>query len=304
MSVPEFQAFMLPVLQTCRDGKEHHVREIMDLVAKQMNISSDDRRERLPSGRATKFDNRVLWASTYLRKAGLLESVARGKVKITANGLKVLDKKPARIDTKYLSQFDKFRDFTEADHSESKDSPEEAGDKTLDSDLTPAEALERTYSFLSSELARDLLEYVKNGSPRFFEELVVELLVAMGYGGSMQDAQAVGRSGDGGIDGVIKEDKLGLDVVYVQAKRWQNSVGRPIIQGFAGSLDGVRARKGVFITTSSFTNDAREYVNKIDKKIVLIDGEQLAQLMLEHGIGVSEVNRYVIHKIDVDYFEE
>jgi restriction system protein len=299
MSVPPFQDFMLPLLEKTSDGGQHTHAEMIERLAEQLHLTGDDRKEMLPSGRKPRLDDRVSWAIVYLRKAGLLENNGRGVFCITERGRDVLRTKPRRIDIKFLSQFPEFQNFRKRSQiptvAEVDEEPEQ----------TPQEILEASYQNLRSELAQDLLQRVKAAPPRFFEQLVVDLLVSMGYGGSRRDAgQAIGQTGDGGIDGIIKEDKLGLDVVYVQAKRWETTVGRPVVQAFAGSLEGQRARKGVLLTTSQFSQDAKEYVSRIEKKIVLIDGEQLAQYMIDYGVGVAEVASYVVKKVDLDYFGE
>jgi len=302
MAIPDYQSFMLPLLKITGDRQEHGLGEVIDTLALQFELTDADRQEILPSGRQGKFDNRVGWARTYLKKAGLIESTGRAKFRITDRGLEVLRTNPVGINNKFLRQFPEFLEFQSTSRQSNKHDDEE---ETEEPSQTPEEILESSYQGLRHDLALELLERVKNSPPRFFENLVVDLLVAMGYGGSKADAgQAVGRSGDGGIDGIIKEDKLGLDVVYVQAKRWEDTVGRPVVQAFAGSLEGQRARKGVLITTSQFSQDARDYVTRIEKKIVLIDGEQLAQLMIDHNIGVTEVASYVVKKADLDYFSE
>jgi len=235
-----------------------------------------------------------------MAKAGLIESVVRGKFKITQRGLVLLDKRPPKIDLALLGQFPEFLQFFKG-----APTPKAPTEKSQTLEQTPQELLESSYQALHDQIATDLLDRVSKSTPRFFEKLVVDLLVAMGYGGSHADAgQAIGKSGDDGIDGIIKEDRLGLDAVYVQAKRWKGTVGRPEVQSFAGSLEGHRARKGVFITTSQFSSEAREYVNRIEKKIILIDGDQLANLSLEFGIGVEPVTTYRVQRIDSDYFEE
>lgn len=248
----------------------------------------------------------MAWARVYLGKAGLLETARRGVLRITASGLEVLGEHPARIDVKFLERFPEFVAFrTARAHAGGEQQPETGAPKTGESEQTPEEALDVAYGRLRATLEADLLEQIKAATPTFFESLVIDLLVAMGYGGSIADAgQAVGRSGDGGIDGIIKEDRLGLDAIYVQAKRWENTVGRPDIQRFAGALQGHRARKGVFITTSSFSRDARDYAAAIDSKIVLIDGPELTKLMIDHNVGVSAGRSYEIKKIDSDYFAE
>ena len=304
MPIPDYQTIMYPLLKITEDKKIHTKAEAVDALAKRFSLSEESRRELLPSGRQEKFDNRVGWAATYLRKAKLLESVGRGQFRITDRGLKVLQTTlNGRIDTKLLNQFPEFLEFKNASREEG-DAKEGAVDQ-IDQTQTPEESLEEGYQSLRRGLGQELLERVEAASPKFFEKLVVNLLVTMGYGGSRKDAgQAVGQTGDGGIDGIIKEDRLGLDFVYIQAKRWEGPVGRPVVQGSAGSLEGRRAKRGVLITTSSFTKDAREYVNVIEKRIVLIDGENLAQLMIDYGVGANEVATYIVKKIDLDYFEE
>src|SRR5205085_3578467 len=249
-------------------------------LAEEFELSEEDRKQLLPSGSQQKFENRVGWAATYLKKAGLLESKRRGYYKISERGLQVLSKNPSTIDNSFLSQFPEFVMF-KTRRTETNSTPESIIDVQ-----TPEESLELGYQKIRDELASQLLERIKQCSPAFFERLVIELLVKMGYGGSRIDAgKAIGKSGDGGIDGIIKEDKLGLDVIYIQAKRWDgNSIGGPSVQQFAGALQGQRANKGIFITTSTFTDAARKYVAQIGSKIVLIDGEQLAQLMIDHKL--------------------
>jgi restriction system protein len=301
MAVPDYQGLMLPLLKMVSDGQEHSLSVLVDALAVQLKLTDDDKKEMLPSGSQTTFYSRVGWARTYMKMACLLESTGRGTIRITQRGLDLLRSNPASINAKFLAQYPEFMEFKGASRHSNKRSEVEYEEPAQ----TPEEMLEASYQSLRQNLAHELLERIKGCSPRFFEILVVDLLVAMGYGGSRRDAgQAVGQSGDGGIDGIIKEDKLGLDVVYIQAKRWETTVGRPVVQTFAGSLEGQRARKGVLITTSQFSQEAKDYVNKIEKKIVLIDGEQLAQFMIDHGIGVTEVASYTIKKADLDYFGE
>ncbi len=299
MAVPDYQTLMLPLLRLAGDAQEHTVGEATEALAREFALSEEDRREMLASGTQTKLVNRISWARTYLQKAGLLENTGRARFRITERGLQVLKENPQQITAKYLKRFPEFVEWQQRSHSPTE--PEVSAETP---GQTPEEALESSYQSLRKSLAQELLEQIKRATPSFFEKLVVDLLVAMGYGGSRKDAgQAIGRSGDEGIDGVIKEDKLGLDVVYVQAKRWENTIGRPAVQAFAGSLMGQKANKGVFITTSQFSRDALDYVTHIQQKIVLIDGEQLAQLMIDHNIGVTEVATYTIKKVDQDYFE-
>jgi restriction system protein len=305
MPIPDYQSMMLPLLQLAATdpSREFALQEAVNALAQSFRVTEEERRELLPSGRQATFTNRVGWASTYLRKAGLLESTRRGYFKISRRGLEVLSQKPSAINVAFLRQFPEFVEF-QATRSESRDNGREAIEVV--NLRTPEESLEIEYQKIRENLASQLLERIKQASPAFFERLVVELLVKMGYGGSRSDAgKAVGRSGDGGIDGIIKEDKLGLDVIYIQAKRWdENTVGRRDVQQFAGALQGQRASKGIFLTTSRFTSEAQDYVSKIGSKIVLIDGEQLAQLMIDHNVGVSPSTAYEIKRIDSDYFTE
>jgi restriction system protein len=305
MAIPDYQALMLPLLQLAADGEEHKFRTSVEKLADLFKLTEDERAELLPSGGYPLFDNRVGWARTYLKKAGLLQSPKRGVFLITDRGRGVLEKKPERIDTAFLEQFREFRDFRTKRRSTTSKQPrntEEA--QSTDSQSTPEDSLALAYRHIRNTLESDLLEQVKLASPAFFERLVVDLLVKMGYGGSRQDAgRAIGRSGDGGIDGIINEDRLGLDVIFLQAKRWDNVVGRPEIQKFAGALQGQRAKKGVFITTSNFSREAREYASFIDTPIVLIDGDRLVSLMVDHDVGVSTTGTYELKKIDSDYFD-
>ena len=304
MPIPDYQTLMLPLLEVAADGSEQSFRTSVERLAEEFSLTPEERRELLPSGRYPTFDNRVGWASTYLRKAGLLETTRRGYFRITDRGRQTLRENPDRLDVRYLSRFELFREF----HGR-KESAEDAGaagpDVVEKAGLTPEEAIEAAFQRLRNQLADELLTQVKSCSPAFFERLVIEVLLRMGYGGSRKDAgQAIGRSGDGGIDGIINEDRLGLDVIYIQAKRWEGTVGRPEVQKFVGALHGQRARKGVFITTSSFTSEARAYSQMIENKVVLVDGDTLANLMIDHSVGVSGVSTYEVKKIDSDYFLE
>jgi restriction system protein len=304
MPVPPYHAFMLSLLRIAGDGKEHKLDECLDELASEFNLSPEDRRELLPSGKQTIFENRVGWARTYLKKAGLLESPARGRFRITERGQSVLRSNPRQIDPKYLEQFPEFVAFKTIQRTPA--TGDIAGDQEsgTEGSRTPEEVMDATSQALRRTLAQELLERIKNSSPRFFEKLVVDLLVAMGYGGSRKEAgRAIGGKGDDGLDGVIDEDRLGLDKIYVQAKRWAGTVGRPVVQALAGSLEGRGAVKGVLITTSDFSREAREYIERIQKRIVLIDGTLLAELMIDSGVGVAAVSNYQIWKIDSDYFE-
>jgi restriction system protein len=293
---------MLPVLQIAADGQEHNQSEVKEALALQFQLTEAERNEMLPSGRQARFSNRVAWSIVYLRKAGLIENSRRGIFHITQEGLKLLKKDPSRIDIKLLMQYPGIQEWHKPSRkSENNDTvvAEEANQQT------PEEVLEASYQELRRSLAQELLDKMMTCSPKFFEQLVVDLLVSMGYGGSKKDAgEAIGRSGDGGIDGIIKEDKLGLDVIYIQAKRWNGTVGRPVVQAFAGSLEGQRAKKGIMISTSQFSQDAKDYVTRIEKKIILIDGEQLAQYMIDKNVGVAEMANYSVKRIDLDYFDE
>ena len=302
MAIPDYQSLMLPLLQYAGDGEEHSLRAAIDGLGEKLGLSEEDRKELLPSGRQATFDNRVGWARTYMKKAGLLESTRRGCFRITDRGQKVLQGNPDRIDVSFLNEFDEFREFRKRDAEGGITEPE----SSAADDATPEEALEKAYLSLRRDLAQEILQTVKQMSADFFERLVVDLLVSMGYGGSRKEAgQAMGKAGDEGIDGIIKEDRLGLDIIYIQAKRWtDNVVGRPEVQKFAGALQGKRAKKGIFLTTSSFSRDALEYVSMIESKIILIDGKQLAELMMDHGVGVTPVAAYEIRRLDSDYFSE
>ncbi|MEW5883242.1 MAG: restriction endonuclease [Armatimonadota bacterium] len=306
MPIPDYQTLMLPLLRFAADGQEHSLRETIESLAVEFSLTPEERKQLLPSGRQEVFDNRVGWARTYLKKAGLLDTTRRSHFVISERGRQVLAEGRSRIDSKYLERFDEFREFRnrKATRSGPRDAAGAATETTSD-EATPEESLELAYGRLRDNLAGELLQQVKAAPSSLFEKLVVELLLKMGYGGSRQDAgRAIGGSGDEGIDGIIKEDRLGLDTIYIQAKRWEASVGRPEVQKFAGALQGQRAKKGIMITTSSFSKEARDYASKIETKIVLIDGAQLAELMIDYDLGVSPVASYDVKKIDTDYFTE
>ena len=302
MPIPDYQTCMLPLLKTTSDGAEHTMRETVERLAQEFKLTPEEQTELLPSGQQAIFANRVAWARTYLKKAGLIESPRRGSVRITERGRSVINESPETIDVQFLDKFQEFKEFLDS----SKSIPDKKTVDTIEVERqTPEENLELAHERIRKGLAQELLSKVLGCSPTFFEYLVVELLVKMGYGGSRKDAgERVGQTGDGGIDGIIKEDRLGLDTIFIQAKRWQGTVGRPEIQKFVGALSGQRARKGVFITTSTFTADAIEYASLIETKVVLIDGGKLAGLMIDFDVGVSTQATYVIKKIDSDYFEE
>jgi restriction system protein len=307
MAIPDYQTVMLPVLKLASDGGEHRFRDAVERLASEFGLSDAERAELLPSGNQPIFDNRVGWARSYLKQAGLLHSPKRGVFQITEAGRALLAENPRRIDNALLERYDAFREFRSRRRDPNEAEVEVDTSRTQaepPADQTPEDALASAYQKLRKNLENELLDQVKSSSPAFFERLVIDVLVAMGYGGSRQDAgRAIGRSGDEGIDGMIKEDKLGLDAIYVQAKKWDNTVGRPEIQKFAGALQGQRANKGVFITTSDFSREAHDYVNAINAKIILIDGRRLAQLMVDHSVGVALIGTYELKRVDSDYFE-
>jgi len=299
MAIPDYQTIMLPLLRFVADGKEHSLPEATDALRYHFKVSDNDMRETVSSG-APVFSSRVGWAKTYLKQAGLLDQPKRGIFVITEQGKSLLAENPTKIDVKLLGRYPQFLAFR------SRKNRGGSQDDSLDtSPETPEELLARAYQALRDELEQELLDTVKKASPSFFERLVVDLLVRMGYGGSRQEAgRAIGRSGDEGIDGIINEDKLGLDVIYIQAKRWENVVGRPEIQKFAGALMGQGAGKGIFITTSYFSKEAVDYAAKVNQRIILIDGSMLASLMVDAGVGVTPREIYKVKRIDLDYFEE
>jgi restriction system protein len=301
MAIPDYQTCMLPLVRFLADGKERTMREAEESLATEFGLTAAERAELLPRGQQGIFRNRLGWARTYLKKALLVDSPRRGVFKITERGLEQLATSPARIDVKFLDRFPEFVAFRDAAKPDpSISTPEITPPKT-----TPEEAIEIAYQGLREQLGEEILARILSCSPGFFEQLVVELLVKMGYGGSRRDAgERIGQTGDGGIDGIIKEDRLGLDTIFIQAKRWQGTVGRPEIQKFVGALQGQRARKGVFITTSSYSSDAIDYASRIDTKVVLIDGKQLSNLMMDFDVGVAPSAAYVVKRIDSDYFEE
>jgi restriction system protein len=296
VSIPGFPTLMLPLLRLLGDEKEWPNVALRRELANQFGLSEDEQQQVFGKHPTPRFTNRVAWAIVHLKRAGLIQSPTEESLRITPNGLDLLSRQPERITFAILKG---YTDYTKGRSALSDSAPADAGDEQP---TTPEEALEASYQSIRDKLADELLSRVRNASARRFEEIVLELLVAMGYGGSVADAaQAVGGPRDGGIDGLIKEDKLGLDVICVQAKRWKETVGRPIVQAFAGSMEAVKARKGVLITTSAFSPDAKEYVSRIDRKIVLVDGPTLAGLMIDHDVGVTTSRQYVVKKIDSDY---
>lgn len=310
MSIPDYQSLMLPVLRLAAKG-ETRVADIAARIADEFGLSPEEREELLPSGRQRILHNRIHWAKFYMTKAGPIEAPARGRFVATIAGRNLLANNPKHIDVKLLLQREEFRDFYKAsnngdDVSVAKGRQAEADEQDTDT-VTPEEQIEAAYQAVLSALRADLLDRIAQNSPAFFEQLIVDLLVAMGYGGSHKNAaQQLGRSGDGGVDGVINEDRLGLDRVYVQAKRYaaENIVGRPAVNAFVGSLVGFGAAKGVFVTTSAFSREARDYVGKLQQRVILIDGRQLTELMIEHNVGVRVSRAIEFKRLDEDFFSE
>lgn len=306
MAIPDYETLMLPLLVRLGDGHERVLKELQQELANDFKLSAEERAQLLPSGGTLTFHSRVGWAKTYLKKAGLVLQPKRGNVQITPAGQAVLWERPERIDVGYLERFPSFLEF----RTKTKDKADLAAPAVQPNlpmvEMTPDEVIEAEYQRSIAALADEVLDRVRSCSPLYFERLVVQLMIKMGYGGSREEAgRAVGRSGDGGIDGVINEDRLGLDAIYLQAKRWANNVGRPEIQQFVGALAGQRASKGVFITTSRFSQEARDYAaSNSNYKVVLIDGERLADLMIEHDLGVSVAATYQLKRIDSDFFAE
>ena len=303
MAVPDFQSLMLPLLRLAGDGMDHAFKDAVEAIAIEFSLTPEERNELLPSSsRTTLFYNRLAWAKTHMTMAGLLQAPRRGVFCITQRGRELLVSQLARIDMKTLQQ---FPEYERARRGDVQASVEPAMPAVAFNELTPEESIERAHLSLRKDLARELLESIMQCSPAFFELLIIKLMIKMGYGGSREEAgKAVGRSGDGGIDGIINEDRLGLDAIYLQAKRWEGVIGRPEIMKFVGALAGQRATKGVFITTSWFTQDAKDYALSSQYKVVLIDGERLADLMIEHDLGVSVAATYQLKRIDSDFFSE
>lgn len=302
MAIPTYEQIMHPLLTILQDQQTHNKRDLVERISEFFQLTDEEKVAKLPSGQQTYIDNRTGWARTHLKKAGCLAYVSRGIYKITDRGLNLLKNNSSKVDNNTLRQFSEFVEWFDAKPEKEivNVSPIET-----DQEKTPDESLADAYQTIRKNLALEIVDTVKSCSPYFFEKLVVDLLVKMGYGGTLEEAgQVIGRSGDGGIDGIINEDRLGLDVIYIQAKRWEGIVGRPEIQKFAGALQGRRAKKGVFITTSGFTNEAKEFVSLIESKIVLIDGKELAELMIDFNVGVSVKDTFVIKRIDSDYFIE
>lgn len=304
MPIPDFQSLMRPLLEAHADGKEHLNRDLVAQLGEQFGLTEEERREMLPSGGARLFDNRIGWAKSHITQAGLLISPRRAISVITDRGREALRIHPERIDLRVLNRFEGYREFRNR-RKNVEDDDSDTSETEIQDTQTPEELLENAYLQVRRQVETELLSQIKSSPPEFLERVVVDLVVRMGYGGSRKDAgEALGRSGDEGIDGIIKEDPLGLDIIYLQAKRWEGTVGRPEIQKFAGALQGQRARKGIFITTSTFSSDALEYTYRIETKIILIDGLRLAKLMFDHGVGVSAASSYEVKRIDSDYFTD
>ncbi|RYB98045.1 restriction endonuclease [Ciceribacter ferrooxidans] len=309
MSIPDYQSLMLPVLRLAAEG-EKRVADVEDRIANDLGLTQEEREELLPSGRQRVLHNRIHWAKFYMTKAGLLASPARGRFVATDDGKAILATNPDRIDVKLLLQRPEFREFYKNASGSDVDVGEapQAHPSHLDTDATtPEEQIEAAYQAVLTALRADLLDRISQNSPAFFEGLIVDLLVAMGYGGSRKNAaEQLGRSGDGGVDGVVNEDRLGLDRVYVQAKRYapSNSVGRPDVQAFVGSLVGLGATKGVFVTTSTFSQQARDFVKHLSQRVILIDGQRLTDLMIEHDVGVRTSRAIAFKRLDEDFFTE
>jgi restriction system protein len=310
MAVPDFQSFMLPLLNELADGQEHDLKDLYQALALKLDLSEDDKDELLPSGKQRVYHSRIGWARTYLKKAGLLHTVKRARFIITEDGKNLLAIHPPVINKSMLEQYPSYMEFLQLSKSNAKESSSVPSSNLLvdeESELSPTEQISVSFKTIQSELVDELLDVIRVGSPKFFETLVVDLMLAMGYGGWSKDSgKATQYTADGGIDGIINEDPLGLETIYLQAKRFSegNTVGRPDIQAFSGALDMQRARKGVFITTSRFSRDALDYVQRIEKKIVLIDGQQVAEMMIKYNLGVTVKDTYQIKNIDTDYFNE
>ncbi len=305
MPIPDFQSVMLPLVEALADGHEQIMRDLTTKLADRFQLTHEEREEILPSGQQTIFSNRVAWAKSHLKAAGLLENPIRGRVRISDLGRKVLAERPQAINVRFLKRFPAYCEFV--GKSQPKDEIIGSSEATtvIEERRTPLELIDAAHKSLTQATAEELLSRLRLCSPTFFEGVVVKLLMAMGYGGVTGHGSVTGRSGDAGIDGVIKQDKLGLDVVCIQAKRWDGPVGRPVVQGFVGSMDYIRARKGVIMTTSVFTKDAMDFVDRIEgKKVVLIDGDQLASLMIEHNLGVTTTKTYSLKEVSNDFFDE
>lgn len=305
--IPDFQKFFYPVLKFTSERSEVSLDEIRSFLTQYFSLTDEEKSERVPSGTQTKFDNRIYWTKSYLSKAKLTENTKRSHFKITDRGRSFLKKFSDYISINDLKTIEEFREFASINRQNTTVEKETPETIPMVETQTPLERLEESYQYIKRELASELLEKIRGNSWQFFEDLVIDLMVKMGYGGSRNKAgESVRRTGDEGIDGIINEDKLGLDVIYLQAKMWKDetSIGRPEVHKFVGALHGKRAKKGVFITTSFFSKGAIEYVKSIDPKVILIDGETLADLMIEYNVGTTAIETYQIKKVDFDYFEK
>ncbi|BCW87004.1 Mrr restriction system protein [Alphaproteobacteria bacterium SO-S41] len=308
MTIPDYQTLMLPLLRISAEG-ETRIPDIEGRIADEFSLTLSERDELLPSGRQKILHNRIHWSKFYLARAGLIDQPSRGRFVISQAGRELLSKNPTRIDNRLLMTIPAFQEFYQSSRTSSTDNTRVASEPALDvlETTTPEEQIESASQALSTALGVELLERIRNNSPSFFEQVIVSLLVGMGYGGSHRNAaQQLGRSGDGGVDGVINEDVLGLDRVYVQAKRYAegSTVGRPEVQAFVGSLVGLGATKGVFVTTSSFSGHAIEYARHLSQRVVLIDGLRLTALMMQHGVGVRVTRTIEFKRVDEDFFNE
>lgn len=301
MKVPEFQEFMLPILIIFKDKKEHNIKECIDAVIKHFALTNEETKQLVPSGKQTLVENRVYWSLTYLKKSLLLKTINRGIYCITNRGMQLLESKPEKIDKKLLSQYKEYRVFS---NQENESEPNTTENYVESEKITPEESIDKIYNKINNQIADDLLEIILEKDGYYFERLVMDVLIKMGYGNFREDSKIITqKSNDGGIDGIINQDRLGLDKIYIQAKRWENTIGRPELQKFVGALSERQANKGIFITTSDFTKDAKEYIEKVSQNIVLINGERLAKLMIENNVGVQINYTYEIKKVDRDYFD-
>lgn len=302
MGVPDFQTLMRPLLALTEDGQEHSIGELRETLALQFALSPEDLATRIPSGRVTVLQNRVGWAATYLYRTGLFSRPRRAHYAITDRGRQILAENPDRVDLGVLSQFEEFEEFRSRSTKPSGGEPSAATEQTSLQTDTAEDRMHQADRELRSALAAEVLDRVKDQTWEFFEDLVLDVLRAMGYGGPRGEAEHLGASGDGGVDGVIREDALGLDLIYVQAKFWTNTVGRPEIQRFYGALHGQGASRGIFLTTSTFSREAEEFADSATPRVVLVDGQRLADLMIEHRVGVTVAETYEVKRVDLDYF--
>lgn len=302
MAVPDFQTLMRPLLAAHEDGAEHKISSTRELLADQFALSEEDRTERVPSGRVTRLQNRVGWAATYLFRTGLLARPRRAHYQITDRGRQMLAEHAERIDLSVLRQFPELGEFRQGSSPEQVQ-PADTQPAAVAGEETADERMNAGYEELHAALAADLLDRVREEDWEFFEQLVLEVLAAMGYGGPEGVVERIGgHGGDEGVDGVIREDMLGLDLIYVQAKSWERTIGRPEIQQFFGALHGKRASKGIFITTSKFSPEARNYAQGVTPRVILVDGRQLAELMIEHDVGVTTLRTFKVKRVNLDYF--